>query len=130
MQTDTATLGGMSQAVTLAMDYDYNNNMTTLAANIGDGTATFDSSTQAFTGFTGGTDEFENTYLFDKLGDLTDITQQTQTAGDPSAVNSVTAKHVAMSYDNDQRLTGLNMYQSSGTSDLTLLSEIRTCRPA
>ena len=57
VQTDKATLAGMSPSVTLAADYDYNNNMTTLAANIGGGTANFNSSTGAFESFTGGTDD-------------------------------------------------------------------------
>ena len=118
VQTDKATLAGSSQAVTLAMDYDYNNDMTTLAANIGKGTADFNSSTQAFTGFIGGADDFINKYSFDTLGDMTGISQEAQSGDDASSDNAVQSKNVAMSYDNDQRLTGLDMYQSGGTSDL------------
>ena len=35
VQTEQINLAAMSKEVTLAADYDYNNNLTTLAANIG-----------------------------------------------------------------------------------------------
>ena len=112
LQTEKTTLGAMTQTVTLAMDYDYNNDMTTLAANIGDGTANFNSSTGAFESFTGGTNDFKNTYTYDTLGDTTGITQ-TGNGG-----NTVTDKNVTLNYDDNQELDGWEMYQSSGTSDL------------
>ena len=93
--------------------------MTTLAANIstyGESADFSDSGT--FENFGGGTDDFENTYSYDTLGDMTGITQTGQTAPVDGSANGVTDKNVAMSYDADQRLVGVDMYQSSGTSDL------------
>ncbi len=122
VQTENINLAGLgTTAVTLAADYDYNNNRTTLAANIGGGTPEFDYSTETgtptgrFTGFSGGTNDFKDTFSYNSLGDMTDIVQTDQPTG---TYNDVTDKHVAMSYDADERVNGIDMYQSSGTSSL------------
>ena len=53
--------------------------MTTLAANIGDGSATFNDNGD-FSDFTTGTDDFVNNYSYDPLGEMTKIVQTAQTA--------------------------------------------------
>ena len=68
VQTEQINLAAMSKDVTLAADYDYNNSLTTLAANIGGDYAEFDYSTETglptgkFTGFYGGVNDFINSY--------------------------------------------------------------------
>ena len=98
--------GADDTTVQLGATYDYNGNMTSLAVNIG-GEPSFH--VGDFTGFTYGVNDFTNNYTYDPMGDMTSVTQ----TGD-----GITSKSVTMSYDSDQRLTGLDMYQSSGTSSL------------
>ena len=120
VQTEHVALAAMSNGVTLAADYDYNNNMTTLAANINSGSVTPTFNSDGTISFSGGVDDFENTYFYDTLGDMTGIEQiaNPNTGDGASSHNDVQAKNVAMSYDSDERLTGVDMYQSDGTSDL------------
>ena len=89
----------------LGSNYDYNGNRTGLSANIG-GSATI--SHDAVTGFTGGTDDFTNSYVFDALGNMTSVSQTSQSSG-----NGVTAKTATFAYDGDSRLTGVNLAQGN-----------------
>jgi RHS repeat-associated protein len=107
--TTTGEPGDSTVPINLASTFDYNGDRLTLSANIG-GTAEFDDG--EFDDFSGGTNDFKNTYSYDALSDMTGITQ-TGNGG-----NTVTAKNVVLSYDADQRLVGANMYQSDSTSDL------------
>ena len=107
-------LGGVSTNIVLGSTWDYNGNRTELAVNIG-GSATFDDNGD-FTGFTSGdgiTNDFKNVYGYDKLGDMTSITQAENTSG---TYKSVTSKEVDMTYDDDQRLEYLDMKQGGGSS--------------
>ena len=113
------------QYVTLAADYDYNGNLTTLAANIGGGTAEFDYPTSMagqFTGFGGGNDDFVNTYSYDWQSDMTRIVQTSQTPEGDGTANDVAAKTVTFGYDADQRVTSKNFYNADGTTDPTGLN--------
>ncbi|MGA2254531.1 MAG: RHS repeat domain-containing protein [Thermoguttaceae bacterium] len=64
---DNVELGDLSSAdkVVLGSNYDYNGNRTSLSVNIG-GTAKI--SEDMVTGFTGGTNDFTNSYTYDALG--------------------------------------------------------------
>ena len=94
-----------ADTVALGSNYDYNGNRTSLWVNIG-GSATI--SRDAVTGFTGGTDDFTNSYVFDALGNMTSVSQTSQSSG-----NGVTAKTAAFAYDGDTRLTGVNLAQGN-----------------
>ena len=110
VQLENVDLPGADDTnVALQSTYDYNNNRTTFAATIGV-TPTLDDG--FLSGFTGGTNDFENTYSYNTLGSMTGITQ-TGNGG-----NTVTDKNVVMTYDADERVSGIDMYQSSGTSSL------------
>jgi hypothetical protein len=110
----TSGSGGSSlPAVNLASTYDYNGNRLTLSANIG-GTVSFSSTDGTFNEFTGWANDFVNTYTYDALGDMTNITQ---TALGGSGANSVTPKNVALGYDADQRLSSVAASQGTDYSD-------------
>ena len=109
--------GADGTTVNLGATYDYNGDMTSLAANIG-GTSHFDYTTTgsgAFTDFTDGVNDFVNSYTYDPLGDLSSIAQTGQSAPTDGTANSVVEKGVSMSYDGDQRLIGLETSQSGTT---------------
>ena len=99
-------LGGLDAAhkVVLTSTYDFNDNRTSLSANIGgklsnDGTVS------------GGTPDFLNTYGYDNLGNLTSISQTGQGG------NSVAPKYVALGYDADSRLLSVHCYSAGNSSD-------------
>jgi RHS repeat-associated protein len=102
--------GATLPTVNLASKFDYNGNRTELAANIG-GTASFSTSDGSFAGFGGGTNDFLNSYLYDTLGQMTDINQS------GGGGNTVTAKHVHLGYDFDGQPATIDAYQSSGGSN-------------
>jgi len=111
----TTTLAGVTSdgtplPIQLASTYDYNGNRTSLAANI-DGTALFNNG--EFTGFSGGTNDFLNNYDYDALGDMTSVTQATQTG---EKYNTVTTKTATFAYDSDSRLIGLGCSDGAGAS--------------
>ena len=112
---DNVQLGDLASTsaatVALASNYDYNANRTSLWVNIG-GSATI--SHDAVTGFTGGTDDFTNSYVFDALGNMTSVSQTSQSSG-----NGVTAKTAAFAYDGDSRLTGVNLAQGNQVASAT-----------
>jgi RHS repeat-associated protein len=87
--------------------YDYNDNRTSLKANIG-GTLNADGSV------TGGTNDFQNAYIYNTLGQMTSVSQTAQTSGTD---NGVTAKTATFSYDADERSSTIAMYQFSGTGN-------------
>jgi hypothetical protein len=103
----TVNMAGYS--VNLASTFDYNGDRTQLAVNIG-GTANFSSTDGTFDDFSSGTNDFLNTYSYDTLGDMTGISQASQTGGTD---NSVTAKNVSLAYDADQRISTIDAYQGS-----------------
>ena len=98
--------------INLASTFDYNGNRTDLSANI-NGSATFDDTSGVFTGFSGGTNDFLNTYAYNSLGNMTGIRQAS------NGGNTVTGKTVGLSYNADRRLTGLDMSQD--VSDVSTL---------
>jgi len=129
MQTQDIALGAMSKQVTVAAAYDYNNNITLWAANINTGgvTANFNSTAGYFESSTGGgTDDFQNSYYYDKLGEMTAVEQFAQTpADDSTSANSVASKAVGIYYNADERPTEEFMYQAaSGTTDFTSDDEV------
>ena len=108
---DDMQLGDLSSTaanVVMGMNYDYNGDRTSLAANIG-GSATI--SEDAVSGFTGGTNDFLDTYGYDKLGDMTSVSQ-TGNGG-----NGVAVKTVVLGYDNDQRMTSVDSYAADSVED-------------
>ena len=72
-------VSGGSTPVQLGAAYDYNGDMTSLAANIG-GTPNYDAN-YGFTGFSDGVNDFVNDYAYDQFGDLTSIVQTLRAPG-------------------------------------------------
>ena len=104
----------VTDVVTLAADYDYNNDMTTLAANIGYGTGFDDNG--VFDGFTDGANDFINNYTYDPLGDTIGITQQSQAGSEINTGgtdNDVGSKGVALGYNADGDVSGEKFYAST-----------------
>jgi hypothetical protein len=91
--------------------------MRTLAANINTGGVTASVDTFHNVSFSGGTNDFENVYSYDTIGDMTGIRQIANPTSDGATPNDVQSKNVVLTYDGDQRLTGVDMYQSADTSD-------------
>ena len=94
----TARLGSVAsgEPIQLASGYDYNGNRTSLTATIGD------------------TPDFANTYVYDALGNMTNITQSEQSI---YGANSVAYKQVELGYDYDSRLTSVDSYSRTDPAD-------------
>ncbi len=118
--------GADGTTVNLGATYDYNGDMTSLAANIG-GAPTFDDpssgGTGELTGFSGGTNDFVNNYAYNVLGELSSIAQTSQAApeGDGGTSSDVTAKAVTFAYDADGRNTSQGFYNSTSELSSTTL---------
>ena len=102
---ESVQLAGLTPDVVLTAAYDYNGNRTGLSANIG---GTLNSNGTV----TGGTPDFADSYSYDTLGNMTDVTQSGRSGG-----NGVAAKNVVLGYDGDSRLASVNLYASTGTSN-------------
>ncbi len=109
LTSDNVQLGDLpgSDNVLLTSEYDFNGDRTSLSANIG-GTLNTDGTVS------GGISDFTNTYGYDNLGNMTSIVQ---TGGD-----GTTPKCVTLSYDADNRLTGIDRHASDGNSNLVASS--------
>ena len=109
LTSDNVQLGDLpgSDNVLLTSEYDFNGDRTSLSANIG-GTLNTDGTVS------GGISDFTNTYGYDNLGNMTSIVQ---TGGD-----GTTPKCVTLSYDADNRLTGIDRHASDGNSNLVTSS--------
>ena len=115
LDAQAITIGGLNVAgpasdVVLSSTYDYNGDRLSLAATLGGEIASGS--------VVDGTPDFINNYSYDALGDMTDVTQQTQTDLQPgqTAVNTVAAKNAVLSYDGESRLAGVSLYASVDTS--------------
>ena len=96
-----------TQNVVLSSTYDSNRDRTSLAANIG--------GTLAANGtVSGGAADFIDSFGYDGLDRLTDITQGQQ---DSTGANQVAFKWAQFSYDADSRLTGINRYVNADALD-------------
>ncbi len=116
VQVENISLAGLgTTAVTLAADYDYNNNRTTLAANIGGSEAPTFNSDGTFSHFNDGTNDFINTYQYNSLGDMTSEVQTSQTSG---TYNVVAPKTVTFAYDSAERVTNVNRYATDDLGSL------------
>ncbi len=116
VQTENINLAGLgTTAVTLAADYDYNNNRTTLAANIGGSEAPTFNSDGTFAHFNDGTNDFINTYQYNSLGEMKNEVQTSQTSG---TYNVVAPKTVTFAYDSAERLTNVNRYATDDLGSL------------
>ena len=116
VQVENISLGAMSMAVTLASTYDYNNNRTTLAANINYGSVTPTFNGNGTISFSSGYDDFENTYTYNTLGDMTSVQQLENQSTDEETHNAVTSKYVALGYDSADQLSTIDMYQNDDDS--------------
>jgi RHS repeat-associated protein len=65
----------------------------------------------------GGVADFQNSYTYDTLLRMTDVTQQGVTGG-----NAVADKHVSLTFDADGRTEYIRRYASTGTGDLVAAS--------
>ncbi len=97
-------LGGVSQNVILSSAYDYNGQRSSLAANIG---GQFDPVAGTATS---GTNDFFNSYLYDRQGNVVNLSQTTQYGTGSYYV--ITPKTVTFSYDFDSRLLLATYYQN------------------
>ena len=98
---------GSVTPVALQSTYDYNGNRQTFSANIG-GTVAATSGAVTY-----GTPDFTNTYGYDYQGHMTSVQQTSQPGNN---CNGVTFKQVTLSYDDDNRVTGLKASDGKGAS--------------
>ena len=91
---------GTAPEVAFQANYDYNQNRTSLSANIGGTVADDDGNVW----IDGGTSDFSNSYCDDALGNMYQISQSS---------GGVAPKTVFLGHDADSRVTSLTMYQDS-----------------
>jgi RHS repeat-associated protein len=90
----THAIGGLTSSVVVDQAFDAGGNRTQLKAKVG------------------AANDFVNNYAFDALNRVTQITQQSQTGGNP-----VAAKRIDLAYDASDRLSYIWRYSSLDTSE-------------
>ncbi len=110
----TSQTGGSLPDVIFTSAYDSNGDRTSLAAHIG-GTLNSDGT------FSGGINDFQDTFTYNTLGQMTSAMQTGQSAAGGS-YNGVSPKYVVLSYDADSRLQTVERYANAGTGSEVALS--------